>query len=119
MRESVSDCRGFKAAMKHAIRTFRVATVAVKPPIRFIQQRLKGRGIPFLREEIARLLPSENISCRVAPGRTRVGLIPSQKIKKQRGVIKIPVLAFSEFKNFSEELNAACPLQKNLLLGCF
>ena len=109
--------RGFIAAMRHALRALRIAAVAVFVPWSIIQQLLETGCIPFIRKQIARLLPTENVACRISPGRALIVLVARKKIEIKRRVIQLPFTGLAYLENAPEEILGILPLNEDILPG--
>src|SRR5271168_5065796 len=76
--------------MRHAVVAARILADAVLFPLGVLDEGLVGGRITFVRQEVARLLPAENVVRWIAPRRALVGLVAGQKIQEQRGMIERP-----------------------------
>ena len=110
-------CRGrLVAAMRHAVRAFLVLAGAVGIPVRGFHQFLKGLGVAFA-QQVAGLLPAEDVARRHAPGRAVIGLVAGEEIEEQVRVDEIPVLALAHAEHLAEQLLGLAPAQEVLLVG--
>src|SRR5258708_1868824 len=91
--------------MRHAVGAFFVFAGAVSVPVGGLHQLFEGLGIAFA-EQVAGLLPAENVAGRHAPRRAFVVLIAGQEIQEQAGMHEIPLLALAERKHVAEQLLA-------------
>src|SRR5712691_5868406 len=82
------------AAMRHAVRAFLVLAGAVGIPVRGLHQLAERLGVA-LAQEVARLLPAENVARRHAPGRAVIGLVAGKEIQEQAGMNEGPALALA------------------------
>src|SRR4029077_14768317 len=82
--ECRAHCRRLISAMDHAIAAAGIpAGATIVGPIRRIDQFLEGLRVTFV-EQVARLLPAENVVGRIAPGRAFELPIALQELQKQR-----------------------------------
>src|ERR1700739_1504454 len=90
-RQEASKHRGgLVAAAHHTIRAFGIAAAdAVLFPFRRLHQLLEAVGVAIL-QQVARLLPSENVVSRRAPWCAIVVAIAHQEFKKQRRHVELP-----------------------------
>src|SRR5262245_66351909 len=109
------DGRGFIAAMRHAVRAFRVVAGAVEFPVGLFEESFEGRRVTLVHEQIAGSLPTKHITRRVAPGRATVSLIASEKIQKQTRMIESPPVSLAKPENIPEELLARIALDEKVL----
>jgi hypothetical protein len=68
--------------MEHAIETLRISTAAIATPICLFHKSLKTRGMAFIYQQIARLLPAEDITCGVSPWSALVNLVTGEKVEE-------------------------------------
>src|SRR5258708_39674050 len=101
--------------MRHAVGTLLVLAGAVGLPVGRLHQLLEGLGIAFA-EQIAGLLPAENVACRHAPGGALVVLITGKKIQEQAGMQEIPLLALAARKHVAEQLLGLGAVEEVLLV---
>src|SRR5882724_12284344 len=102
--------------MCHAVGALLVLAGAVSVPIRCFHQLLEGLGIAFA-EQIAGLLPTENVAGRHAPWRAFVILVAGKEIQEQAGMHEIPLLALAERKHVAEQLLRLGAVEEVLLVG--
>src|SRR5262249_2340149 len=88
-------------------------TVAV--PIGGLHQLLEGPGVAFT-EQIAGLLPAENIARGHAPGRALVVLVAREEVEEQALVQEIPAIAVAELEHIGEETLGLLAVQEVLLI---
>src|SRR5690606_915705 len=91
VRERVLDRRALVAAMRHAVVALRIAARAVLLPVRRLHQLLERRRVPFVDEEIAGLLPAEDVVRGIRPRRALIALIPGEEIEEQARLIEAPL----------------------------
>src|SRR4029450_676951 len=82
------------AAVGHAVRALLVLAGAVGVPVGGLHQLAKRLGIA-LAQQIAGLLPAENVARRHAPRRAVIGLVAGQVIEEQAGMHELPLLALA------------------------
>src|SRR5229473_5166215 len=116
MRQSSGSCGRLISAMGHAVRAFFVAAGAISVPVRRIHQFGK-RAYITLAEQVAGLLPSENIPRRHAPRGTMIRLVAGEKIEEQGGMHQVPALAPAEREDAAEQLLGFAAAEKMLLVG--
>src|SRR6516165_12204623 len=102
--------------MRHAVRAFFIATGAVSVPVGRLHQLLEGLGVAFA-EQVAGLLPAENVARRHAPRRAVEFLITGEKVEEHAGMSEIPLLALAECEDRAEQLLGLAPRQEVLLIG--
>src|SRR5580700_6555916 len=102
--------------MRHAVRAFLVAAGPVGIPVRRLDQLLERLCVAFA-EQIAGLLPAEDIARRHAPRRAVVGLVARKEVEEQAGVHEVPALAFTQRENLAEELLGLATVEEVLLIG--
>ena len=73
------------AAMRHAVRALFVAAGAVGIPVGGLHQLLEGLGVAFA-EQIAGLLPAEDVARRHAPRRAVEFLIAGEEVEEHAGM---------------------------------
>src|SRR5580704_17553207 len=95
--------RRLVAAMGHAVGTLLVLAGAVGVPIGGLHQLLERLGVTFA-EQIARLLPAEDVAIGHAPGRALERLVAGQEIEEQAGVHEIPLLALAAREDVAEQV---------------
>ena len=103
--------------MNHAVGALFISTGPILLPLRQLHQLLKGFCIPLL-EQIAGLLPSEDVVRWIPPRRTLVLTPPHKKIQKQRGLVELPTWLGAS-KDLGEKLLSPLPLQEMLLIRSF
>src|SRR5260370_40242121 len=103
------------AAMRQAVGAFLVLAGAVGLPVRGLHQFLEGLGIA-LAEQVAGLLPAENVAGRHAPRRAFVILIARQEIQEQAGMHEIPLLAFAQREHVAEQFLGLGAVEEMLLV---
>src|SRR5262245_28536164 len=104
------------AAMRHAVRAFLVFAGAVGRPVRALHQFTERLGVAFA-EQIARLLPPENVARGHAPRRAAIGLVPGEKIEEEVRVDKIPLFAPAQAEDFAEQLLGLSAVEEMFLVG--
>jgi len=77
------------AAMGHAVRAFFVGAGAVGIPIGGFHQLREGLGVA-LAQQVAGLLPAENVARGHAPRRAVIGLVAGQEVQEQGGMDEVP-----------------------------
>lgn len=117
MRDRMFDRRALVSTVSHAIIAFRVLTGPIAMPVGLAHQFVKGVGIAFINEQVARFLPTEDVVGRITPWRAFIGLIAGQKIQVQARVIERPAaFAFpTQAKNVSKQALGLTPAQENIL----
>src|SRR5262249_23491317 len=106
----------FVAAMGHAVGAFFVLAGAIGVPVGGLHQLLEGLGVAFA-EQIARLLPAEDVAGRHAPRRTLIFLVAGQEVQEQAGTHEIPLLPLGEREDVAEQLLGLGAVEKVLLVG--
>jgi len=104
------------AAMRHAVRAFFVAAGAVGVPVGGLHQFRERLGVAFA-EQVARLLPAEDVARRHAPRRAVEFLVAGEEVQKHAGMGQVPVLALAEREDVAEQLLGLAPRQEMLLVG--
>src|SRR5262249_62072655 len=89
---------------------------AVGIPVRGVHQFAEGAGVTFP-EQIAGLLPPEDVPRRHAPRRAMIGLVASQKVEEQVGVHEAPAFSLAQAENPAEQLLGLAPAEKVILIG--
>src|SRR5690606_23528604 len=86
-------------------------------PIGRLHQLLERRRVPFVDEQIARLLPAEDVVRRVRPWRALVALISGEKVEKQARLIEMPLARPrpSALEDLAEELLRLPPAEEDVL----
>src|SRR5215469_17969201 len=103
------------AAVRHAVRALFIRAGAVGVPVGGLHQLLEGFRITFA-EQIARLLPAEDVACRHAPGGAVIGLVAGEEIEEQRRVDELPTLTAAEREDLAEELLGLAAVEEVLLV---
>ncbi len=67
-------------------------------------------------DEVAGLLPAENITRGVAPRRTAVIPFSRQKLEVSVAVIKIPISSFSHLKNFLKKSGHLGAMEEKIVI---
>ena len=70
--------------MGHTVVALRVAAGSVVVPGSFFHELGEARGVAFVHQQIARLLPPKDVVRRVGPWRALIGLVAGQKIEEER-----------------------------------
>src|SRR5205085_6924605 len=70
-----------------------------------------------LAEEVAGLLPAEDIARRHAPRRAVGFLIAGEEVEEHAGVHQLPALVLAEREDLAEQLLGLAPRQEVLLVG--
>src|SRR6201988_3456992 len=102
--------------MGHAVGTLFVLAGAVGLPVGGLHQLLEGLGVAFT-EQIAGLLPAEDVACRHAPGRALVFLVAGEEVEEQAGMHEVPLLALAERKDVAEQLLGLGAVEEVFLVG--
>src|SRR5580704_19333107 len=102
--------------MGHAVGALLVLAGAVGFPVRGVHQFPEGLGIAFA-EQIAGLLPAENIARRHAPRGAFVILVARKEVQEQAGMHEVPLLALAEREYVTEQLLGLGAVEKVLLVG--
>src|SRR4029079_17342499 len=76
---------------------------------------LEGLGVA-LAEQVAGLLPAENVARRHAPRRAFVALVAGQEVEEQAGMHEVPLLALAEGKDVAEQLLGLGAVEEVLLV---
>ena len=100
--------------MHHAIGAFLIPPCSVVIPLRTFHQFTERLRVALL-EQIAGLLPPEDVIGRIAPGRALVLPPPHQEIQEQRRLIELPALLRAP-QNTGKQFPRALSLQKMLLV---
>ena len=87
--------------MRHAVGAFLVLAGAVRIPVGGFHQFLEGLGVT-LAEQVAGLLPAEDVARRHAPRRALIILIAGEEVQEQAGMHEIPLLALAEREHVAE-----------------
>src|ERR1700691_1803914 len=104
--------------MDHAILALGVvALVAVIVPIGEFEIFLEGFHIAVL-EEVARLLPAEDVVGRAAPGSAREIEVALKELKEQRREVELPTFP-GVLKDLLEEGLRLVAMEEVFLVGCF
>src|ERR1035441_5590303 len=113
--EAVDDRRGLIAATDHAVGALGVAAGhAIVFPGGGFEQLLVTLGVALL-EQIAGLLPAEDVIGRHAPRRALVIAVAHQEFEKQRRHIELPC-GLAVGQNGAEEATHAGPAQESMLV---
>ena len=100
--EHIVHRAGFIAAVHHAVRALGIAAFgAVAVPIGLADQFLESVGVAVL-QQIAGLLPAENVVGGHAPWRAFVIALAHQKFHEQRAEVEAPLFA-AIAQNLAEE----------------
>src|SRR5229473_3119192 len=91
------------AAMRHAVRAFLVAAGAVGIPVGGLHQLAERFGVAFA-EQIAGLLPAENVARRHAPRGAMIGLVAGEEVEEQVRMDEGPALVLAARKDVAEQL---------------
>src|SRR5690348_13129175 len=91
--ERVIGRGALEAAMRHAVRTFRIAPDSVIFPIGLLDEILEGGNVAFVDEQIAGLLPTEHVPARHAPRGALVALVAAHEIEEQARLRQRPFAA--------------------------
>src|SRR5271169_3445594 len=109
---------GFIAAVNHAVRALGIAAFsAVTVPIGFANQFRERVGIAVL-QQVAGLLPAENIVGGHAPGRAFVIALAHEKFHEQRAEVETPFFA-AIAQNLAEQLARFFSAEEMFLVGSF
>src|SRR6201989_904918 len=103
MRERVERGGRLVAAMRHAVGTLLILAGAVGIPVGGLHQLLEGLGVAFA-EQIAGLLPAEDVARRHAPRGALIGLVAGEEVEEQAGMHEVPLLALAEREHVAEQL---------------
>src|SRR2546427_8281868 len=106
---------GFITAMCHAVGALRILAGPVTIPVSFLHKCFECRGVTLVHKQVARPLPTKHVSRRIAPGRTPVSLVTSEKIQKQTGMVESPLALLAKPENVPEEALARISLYENVL----
>src|SRR3984957_17663605 len=120
MAERVVDGCALEAAVRHAVIAPRVLADAVALPLGVLDERLIGRSVAFVGQQIAGPLPAEHVVCRIAPRRALIGLIAGEEVQEQAGVIERPRLARGSrtaLKYLAKQLLARMTAEEYVLAG--
>ena len=93
--------RRLVAAMRHAVGALLVAAGAVRIPVGRVHQFLERARIA-LAQQVARLLPAEDVARRHAPRRAVIGLVAGEEIEEEAGVHELPALAAAVGEDLAE-----------------
>src|SRR5713226_7417764 len=107
--------RGFVTAMHHAVRAFRIAGFrAVALPLGGVEQFLERIHVPVL-QQIAGLLPAEDVIGWHAPRSASISSLAHQKLEEQLRLVELPTrLAIRQ--NGPEQAPCASPPEEMLLV---
>src|SRR6266852_8267370 len=115
--EGMIHSGSFVTAVYHAVRALRIAGLrAVILPLGGIEQLLERIHIPVL-QQVAGLLPAEDVIGRHAPRSASIGSLAHQKLKEQLRLIELPA-SFAIGQNCAEQPPRASPPEEVLLIGC-
>src|SRR5690349_9606211 len=103
------------AAMRHAVGALFILAGAVGIPIGGLHQLVESLRVAFA-EQIAGLLPAEDVARGHAPRRAMIVLIAGEKVEEQAGMHEIPLLALAERKDVAEQLLGLGPVEEVLLV---
>src|SRR5229473_122232 len=104
------------AAMRHAVRAFLVAAGAVGILVGGLHQLAERFGVAFA-EQIAGLLPAENVAGRHAPRGAMIGLVAGEEVEEQVRMDEGPALVLAARKDVAEQLLGLATIEKVLLVG--
>ena len=82
VRDGIVDRRSFITAMDHAIIALRIPARTVVIPIRRLHEVLKAFRISLIDQQIAWLLPTEDVVSRITPRRALIAPVASQEVHK-------------------------------------
>src|SRR5271156_7233307 len=108
--------RRLVAAMRHAVGALFILAGAVGIPVGGFHQFGVGLGIAFA-EQVAGLLPAENVAGRHAPRRAMEFLIAGEEIEEHAGMRQVPVLALAQREHLAEQFLGVAAIEKVLLIG--
>ena len=101
--EAVHHCRRLVAAAHHAVGALRIAAGgAVAFPVCRLHQLLEGLRIAIL-QQVARLLPAEDVIRRRTPGRALILLSPIRNSRNSGDILN-----FHDFLRFDKIAGTAC-----------
>src|SRR5262249_7420369 len=103
------------AAVRHAIRALLVLAGAVGLPVRGLHQFAERLGIAFA-QQVAGLLPPENIAGGHAPWRAVIGLVACEEIEEQVRVDEIPLFSLAHAEDLTEKLLGLFAAEEMLLV---
>ena len=75
--------------MNHALGALLILTCAIVLPLRRFEQLAEGFRITFL-QEIAGLLPTEDVIRRITPRRALIFFLPHQEIQEEGRLVELP-----------------------------
>ena len=104
------------AAMRHAVGALLVAAGAVGIPVGGFHQFRERLDVAFA-EQVARLLPAEDIARGHAPRRAMEFLVAGEEVEEHAGMRQIPVFALAERKDVSEQFLGLAAAEEVLLIG--
>src|SRR5450631_985484 len=90
------------AAMGPAVGALLVFAGAVEIPVGGFYQLLVGLGVA-LAEQVARLLPAEQIAGRHAPRRAVIFAVAGEEIQEQARMHQVPLLALAKREHAAEQ----------------
>src|SRR5262245_65052377 len=102
--------------MRHAVRALLELARAVGIPAGGFHQLEERLGVTFA-EQVAGLLPAEDVARRHAPGRAVIGLVAGEEVEVQAGMDEGPLLALAAGKHVAEQLLGLAPVEEVLLVG--
>src|SRR5712691_13015227 len=102
--------------MRHAVGALLVAAGAVRIPVGRVHQFLERARIA-LAEQVARLLPAEDVARRHAPRRAVIGLVAGEEVEEEAGMHELPALALPIREDLAEELLGLAAVEEVLLVG--
>src|SRR5262249_19129164 len=108
--------RRLVAAMSHAVRALLVLAGPVGIPVCGLHQFVERPGVAFA-QQVAGLLPAENVAGRHAPRRAVIGLVAGEEIEEQVRVDEIPLFALAHAEDLAEKLLGLAPAKEMLLVG--
>ena len=88
--------------MNHAVGTFFIFSRAVFVPFRVFHELLECLRVA-LTQQIARLLPAEDVAGRISPRHAFIGFVAGEEIEEQAGLAEPPFLVFAETEYFAEQ----------------
>ena len=103
------------AAMRHAVGALLVAAGAVGIPVGGFHQLGEGLGVA-LAEQIAGLLPAEDVARRHAPRGAVEFLVAGEEVEEHRGVRDVPLLALAERKHLAEQFLGLAAVEEVFLV---
>ena len=101
--------------MRHAVGALLVAAGAVGIPVGGFHQFRERLDVAFA-EQVARLLPAEDIARRHAPRRAVEFLVAGEEVEEQGGVRQVPLLTLAEREDLAEQVFGVAPGKEMLLI---